>query len=556
MVTRSSSVREMRYCLFEVFMFRCLRTVAIMALMLFTLTTIAIAEDLGEKYVANLDYSKEFRAYNWTSSEADVWSLKSFHYKLADEFEIKLGPSQVVFGCHGTNVLWAAIFPDQPGEIVSVRAGKSSVGKGEHITSVWLRFHPTLVGELFPAKSVSKQGDAAFVERAKLLANFKMRSSWHKQGRPVVPLKASIIVDLETKERSRRFYVIDTDENTVKYIDAFRQKTLPMSTPLNEGGGLEVFDIVWNAFDREYAMFQIKSDVDWQSLREKYRFRSAKAKSNRELAQVISEMLAHLKDLHVYVKVDGNFVPGFNRDRFFNASPDAAVQLIEPLNVGKGLTWGRTKDDIGYISIDSLVNKSLPQDFETVLKLMKDTQGLILDVRRNGGGSEPLGIKLAGFFVDQSRIYAMHQYRNGPKHTDLGTKQKRTFSPDKNWYYRGPVIVLQGERTMSSAEAFVLMLALCPNVTTMGDRTAGSSGNPRQINVGAGIVVNLPRWIALDPSGKPFDAVGVQPDVRVNAARDEFKRTQDPVLNAALSRLRTRNKDRKDSPDAVLIPRP
>ncbi|WP_298867551.1 S41 family peptidase [uncultured Gimesia sp.] len=551
MVTKSVSLRLVRPWLFEVFKLQYLQSAVALVFVLSAMASTAGAEDLGKKYVANLDYSKQFRAYDWTVGNTDVWSLKTFQYKLAEEFEINLGPSHVVFGRTGTNVLWAVLFPDQPGEIKL--AGD---GKGEHVTSVWLRFHPARVGELFPTDTVEKQGDAAFVQRAKVLANFKMRSSWHKNGKPVVPLSESITVDLETKEGSRRFYVVDSQKNTVKYVDAFRQRTLPIPALLNQSRGLEIFDTVWNAFDREYAMFQIKPDVDWQSLREKYRPQVAKVKNNRELAQMISEMLNHLKDLHVYVKVDGNYVAGYQRNRFFNENPAAAAQLIGPLSVEKGLRWGRTNDDIGYIAVDNLVNDSLPKDFETVLKQMKETRGLILDVRRNGGGSEPLGRKMAEYFVDHPVVYAMHQYRNGPKHTDLGARQKRTFSPNGNWYYRGPVVVLQGERTMSSAEAFVLMLGQCPNVTTMGDRTAGSSGNPRQINAGAGIVINLPRWIALDSNGKAFEGVGIQPDIEVKASRNEFMKKQDPVLDTALKRLRKNSKEQNDRSKEALIPRP
>ena len=72
----------------------------------------------------------------------------------------------------------------------------------------------------------------------------------------------------------------------------------------------------------------------------------------------------------------------------------------------------------------------------------------------------------------------------------------------------------------------------------MGDRTAGSSGNPRQVDAGMGIVVTLPRWLDLGPDGKPFDAVGIQPAVPVSARADEFTNTSDPVLRSALERLR------------------
>ena len=522
----------------------------LLALLMTTGARPAVAEDFSKKYPASLDYSKQPRSYNTTTGKADVWRLSSFDFKLADQFEIKLGSAQVVFGHHGKNVLWAAVFPDQPGEIVT-----ASAGKGEQVTSVWLRFHPSRVGELFPVNTVVMQGNAALIKRANGLASHKMRSSWHQGGKPMVPLQESIIIDLETKKGLRRFYVIDTKQQTVKYVDAFRNRGLPVAVPFKPGAGAAIFDKVWNAFDREYAMFVIKPDVKWQKLRDQYRPKAVSAKTNHELADVLSKMLAHLKDLHVYVLADGKFVKGFHRERFFNASPAAAPRLVGQINRVKGMRWGRTKDDIGYIAVDSLSNAALPDKFEVVLKKMHGTRGLILDLRANGGGGEPLAMRMAGYFLDQPRLYAMHQYRSGPQHSDLGAKQKRTFTPNADWYYRGPVVVLQGEKTMSSAEAFALMLAACPNVTTLGDRTAGSSGNPRRIDAGAGIIVNLPRWIPLDVNGKSFDTVGVQPDIKVQAAPNEFTNTEDPVLAAALKRLRKNSPAQSGSSEETLIPR-
>jgi C-terminal processing protease CtpA/Prc len=195
---------------------------------------------------------------------------------------------------------------------------------------------------------------------------------------------------------------------------------------------------------------------------------------------------------------------------------------------------------------------ALPEDFDDILEKMADTKGLILDLRLNGGGSEPLGQQITGRFLDRPRVYSLSQFRNGPKHTDLTAKSERTCKPEGPWHYVGPVVLLQGQKTMSSAESFALMLAQCPQVTTLGDRTAGSSGNPRHVEPGAGIVVNLPRWIDMDPAGKPIDFVGVSPQIKVEAKPDEFSGGRDPVLSAALEQLRTRAK-LEQVPAKVLI---
>jgi C-terminal processing protease CtpA/Prc len=50
---------------------------------------------------------------------------------------------------------------------------------------------------------------------------------------------------------------------------------------------------------------------------------------------------------------------------------------------------------------------------------MRDTRGLIMDVRLNGGGDEPTAGAVAGRFLQEEFVYAYSQYRNGPSHTNL-----------------------------------------------------------------------------------------------------------------------------------------
>ncbi|MBC8869336.1 MAG: Ig-like domain-containing protein, partial [Planctomycetes bacterium] len=528
------------------------RTLGLSVGLVLAIAASALAIDLTQQYRATLDFSETPQGYAWQSGPQDVWRLKEFNYALGDGFRLRLGPSQVVFGCHESNVVWASVFPDKPGEIVA-----ASPGKGEHVTSIWLRFHPARLGELFPERIVTDQGDASLLPRARRLAAHKMRACWHAGDRPMIPWKKSIVFDLETRERARRYYFLDTDTAKIEYEDYFRTHSLPVAKLLDSEAALEAFDNVWGAFDREYAMFVIKPQVNWANLRKTYRPRAAAASTNHELASIISEMLDHLEDLHIYVTVDGEYIPGYFRDRPFNVNPKALPRLIGKISeTGHNLDWGRTADGIGYINIHELSDAALPGTFDEVLAQMADTKGLILDLRYNGGGSEPLGCAVAGRLLDRPRTYSLSQFRNGPKHTDLSPKNERACGPAGPWHYTGATVVLQGRKTMSSAESFALSLAQCPQVTTLGDSTAGSSGNPRSLEAGAGIVVNLPQWIDMDPTGKPIDVVGVPPRMKIAAEPADFAGEDDPVLAAALEHLRELLQAEGPRSEDVLMRRP
>ena len=104
--------------------------------------------------------------------------------------------------------------------------------------------------------------------------------------------------------------------------------------------------------------------------------------------------------------------------------------------------------------------------------------------------------------------------------------------------YQGKIAVLMGRANMSSCEAFLLMMKQVPNCKLVGDRSYGSSGNPKPIELGNGVTVWLPSWKALRPDGTCFESKGIKPDVFVRAANAQQIRKNDNILEAALDLLR------------------
>lgn len=490
--------------------------------------------DLAARYRATLDYNETVIGREWTATEGDVWRLSGFKLEHATDLILTLDKATVVFGRQDTNVLWAAVFPDQPGKIAGQEAGD-----GDLIASLWLRFHPGDVGALFPAGTVIEQGPAERLRDGRRLAAWKMNGSWQSGNLPVVPKRGTIVVDIDTPHPLRRFYMIESPVKPVSYVSAFEQRPLPRDIAADRETSRRAFREVWEAFDREYAMFGIKPKVDWNTLRERYEPLAERARTCYELAAVLAEMLAHLEDLHVWVRCGNEWPPGFSRPRVLNASYAAIQATFSNLQQPqRELAWARSADNIGYIAVFGLGDAGLPDAFDAALEQLADTWGLVIDLRFNGGGDELLARRMAGRFLDRARVYSLNQYRSGPKHDELGGKIERVCEPCGPWRYQSPLVVLQGQRTMSSAESFALMLAQCPQATTMGDRTAGSSGNPRILQPGCTLSVALPRWLDMDPAGNPIETAGIAPAVRIEAGAEAFGPREDPVLSAALQRLR------------------
>jgi C-terminal processing protease CtpA/Prc len=78
------------------------------------------------------------------------------------------------------------------------------------------------------------------------------------------------------------------------------------------------------------------------------------------------------------------------------------------------------------------------------------------------------------------------------------------------------------------------MMGECPQVTTMGDHTCGSSGNPKFVELPIGVRISLPKWIDFLPDGTPLDEKGVQPDIYFPSKPEFFEGNRDDLLKAAL----------------------
>jgi hypothetical protein len=511
-----------------------------LVLSLTALGAAAPGEKLEDYYGGKLDRVEGAPAIDWTVTPDDVWRLSSFEYKLPRKLELSFGPSTVVIAKHEDakgkkSAVWAALFPDDPTEIVTSEPGHSDSAK-----AVFLRFHPSVVGDLFPSKTVEGPGEARWLVWAKQQFGAKINGALQRDNMPVVPEKPWMVFDIDAVEGDRHFYFVDTKKKTVKYEPAFTRRGVPKirtGQPLG-AEGIDTFRAAWAAFDKDYAMFGVKEDVNWKKLYDQYEPLAAAATSEYELAGVIGLLVSHLKDLHVWVKQGERWVPTYNRYRVMNGNWQAVKNSVEDLEERPKIAYGRVGKNKGYMVIWGLEGDRLSDDFDEALEALGDTSGLIVDLRFNGGGNETIAQRIAGRFLKNKAVYSKNQYRDGKLHKNLSKELERACLARGPWRYAAPVVVLQGEKTMSSAESFVLMLAQAPNVTTMGDRTAGSSANPKQVKVGDSIMINVPRWLDMTPDGKPIDAVGIQPDEFIDARSPVDFAKEDPVFEAALDFLK------------------
>lgn len=307
--------------------------------------------------------------------------------------------------------------------------------------------------------------------------------------------------------------------------------------------GTILFDQVVQRFDEIYPSFSYKG-VDWAALQTRFRPRFADPMGPEAFAHELVAMLSELRDMHAQVRLpNGQYLevysPGWERN--FTSEPRNRYSWGGYRTLGSNVIWHTwMPGTVAYIRIDTLDTATFAGVDEAAIESLFATYagatGMIVDLRPNSGGNEDIATMFASRFTDTERIYGYVRYRSGPGHDDLGEPLSKSLVPSVGARFLGPTAVLVGNRNMSSAEWFVLMMDACPNVTLIGAQTRGSSGNPEWITLANGVSVGIPRWLALRPDMTPLEDNGVAPDIEIPAS-SSFDGAHDYVVERALAVL-------------------
>jgi hypothetical protein len=491
--------------------------------------------DLLQRYPTQLEAGDTApdRARPWQFEAGDIFQLSGFTNEMARNLRVQTGAANLGIGRCPDGAVWALVLPHENGRLSS-----PATNNEEAVAHVWLRFHPALLNILFPPRSVLGGGLTNLLPVMRAIAAHKFRSSFHAGDNALIPNPNDVIVDVDTPERLRRFFVVDRAGRTAAYAIAFEQQSFKPHPALTPALAEAAFDQLWDDFDSTYAMFAIRPEVNWDRLRDQFRPKALASQTSDDFAAACAEMLKPLRDLHVSLSLAGTDIPVFDRPRAANANPPAHKSILGSLHIAGRLQWAVTADKIGFAGIYGWDDASVPEQFDKALEKMRQTRGLIVDVRWNGGGNEHLAQQVASRFLQKEVVYAYDQFRDGPERTNLTKRFPRKVGPAGLWRYEKPVILLIGQKCMSSAESFVGMMMGATNVTTMGDHTCGSSGNPQVLELPLDMTVGVPRWIDYLPDGTPLDEHGFRPQIPFTPAPDGMSGNRDDLLSAALERLR------------------
>jgi hypothetical protein len=173
--------------------------------------------------------------------------------------------------------------------------------------------------------------------------------------------------------------------------------------------------------------------------------------------------------------------------------------------------------NVGYIEV---VGFPPPEAFNgpvnRAMAALQKTRALIVDVRRNGGGSPVTVSRLVSYFLRSGERVHINTFINRNPGTETFRSQD-FWSEDTAFSYAGkPVIVLTSGRTFSGGEEFAYDMQVMDLADVVGETTGGGANPGGTVPLAAGLTMFIPNGRARNPiTGTNWEGVGVIPDVAV-----------------------------------------
>lgn len=239
-------------------------------------------------------------------------------------------------------------------------------------------------------------------------------------------------------------------------------------------------------------------------------------------------------------------------DEYWGVSSNYSKNIVD-------LEW-TDDNNIAVISF----NRFSPEDnaikeFDEVAKKIEKAKAVIIDLRKNGGGSTGVAWHLQKYLTKgnsflnyawETRISDGVRKANGnwiEEYKDYHLNKALRFEkpevvnvPDSIKRIKCPTIILIGRFTFSAAEDFLVNIYEVPNrPKIIGEETGGSTGSPLVVSglPGDGYARICTRRICYPISEKRFVNSGVKPDIEVKQTIDDYLKDKDVILERAIEEI-------------------
>ena len=197
-------------------------------------------------------------------------------------------------------------------------------------------------------------------------------------------------------------------------------------------------------------------------------------------------------------RADGSHFETEVRRQVYSAAPNLATDT--------------TRGGNAYIRFDGF-QPSITKDFRQALERFRNSPGLIVDLRHNGGGDLGVLVPIAGYFFDKKTLFAKDETRSGKPLSEfvgiLRLPLELYVGRSGDQIYSGPVVVLIDSRSASSSEVFAAGMQDSQRARIVGSQSCGcvlGIAKPRVMKGGGVLEMSEVLWFS--PKGRRLEGSG------------------------------------------------
>jgi carboxyl-terminal processing protease len=235
----------------------------------------------------------------------------------------------------------------------------------------------------------------------------------------------------------------------------------------------------------------------------------------------------------------------------------------------KRFEFTRLENDIAYVALNSFADTGIVTDFEKIVPELRGKRGVIVDLRRNGGGESDVGYAILKYLIDKPVLTFKWKTREHcaaykawgkwtsefPSEEIVNLDEKRkeylrhyhgaawregksdTIYPAGKAGAMSPMVVLIGPLTASAAEDFLAALHSFEPAFFIGRRSAGFTGTPLIFDLPGGGLALINTTREMFPDGVEIRN-GIRPDIEIEPTIQDIIDGKDVALQRAHSFLK------------------
>lgn len=304
------------------------------------------------------------------------------------------------------------------------------------------------------------------------------------------------------------------------------------------------FEQLWKIIDEKYCFLDDKN-IDWEETYRMYKKKINPGMSNDDLFEVLSQMLYTLQDGHVNLSSASriSYYDAWYQDYPWNYREDILYKYYlgkasSDYRTAAGMKYKIFDNNIGYIRYESFSAGVGDGNLDEVLLYLASCNGLIIDVRDNGGGNLTNSSRIAARFTNQQELTGYIRHKTGPGHNAFSEPEPIYLEPSNSIRWQKKVVLLTNRRCYSATNDFVNIMRSIEsgNIIQLGGQTGGGSGLPFTSELPNGWSIRFSASPHFDKHMRPLEG-GIPPDVEVTMTSNDEQNNKDTLIEEAFKIL-------------------